>query len=230
MIPARPALANAVHPAYVNHGTGRRANLSGQVNVEVEAFPGRRPPRKARGGLIQGGAVVNRAGIRAAFRSAAHRSPRHVPLRSHGRPVPWAPADAGAYRDPWAMVGEHKTGDLDARTAGRFGVLAVLSALARTRAGIRGLNAKRSGFGIWFSEITRRAEIRPLWAPLERLLTALAAVVAAGLPFLAWWLPRRDDTPGGRHSRAALLRFASAPTRGPDRRSQRRPSVRVGVA
>lgn len=224
MILARPALASAVHPCLIDFGPGRSATLSGQVIVERDAYPGRRRPPSSRGGHIPPGGEVNRASVRAGFRRSrtrhlhwsgtriAHRR-RRILIRSHGRRVPWA--TPGDWSGPWAHIGHEPTGGdpIDPRTARSMDAMMVHSALTRTRLRRAGKPA-----GGWTSELDRAVTERPLWARIESLLAALAAVVAERLPFLAWWLPRRDDSPGGRRHRAALLRSTTTPTRGPSRR------------
>lgn len=220
MILARPALASAVHPCLIDFGPGRSGTLSGQVVVDVDAYPGRRRPPTSRGAHIAPGGEVNRVSVRAGFRRSCNRHihrpiRKRILIRSHGRRVPWA--TPGDWKSPWAHIGhepEHVSGPPpDPRTTRDMDAMMVHSALARTRLRIAG---KPSGG--WTSELDRAVTVRPVWARLESLLAALAAVVAERLPFLAWWLPRRDDSPGGRRHRAALLRSTTTPTRGPSRR------------
>jgi hypothetical protein len=223
MIPARPALASAAHPAFLDFGVGRRANLSGQVVVELDAYPGRRRPGTSRGAIIAPGEDVNRTSVRAGFRRSRRRPDRtrsgarrrpHM-IRPHGRRVPWAMP--GDWSGLWAHVG-HKPEQVSGppMTPGMargMEALSVLSALVRTRARVAG-----KPIAGWLSVQIARDGDRPVWARIESFLAALAAVVAEQLPFLAWWLPRRDDSPGGRRHRAALLRSTTTPTRGPSRR------------
>jgi hypothetical protein len=225
MIPARPELADAVHPAFVQFGDGRRANLSGQVVVELAAYPGRQKPRADRDAILSAGSPINRARVRAEFRAAARArlGRRRVLVRSHGRRVPWAAPWLS--RCPWAWIGAER-GSMDQRTARSFDTISINAALNRMRARRRGVNPHG-----WDSEVTVRLGVRPSWAPIESVLIALAAVVALCSPFVAWLrLGGRADSLEDHQGSAALLRSTTTPTRGPDRRSQRRPSVRVCVA